>query len=205
MMEFFCLTPLPGSEDHQILYGKGVAMDPDMNKYDTEHPVTAHSKMTQTEWEEIPRRMGHLLYAGTSGTHHAPGGRDRHQSKLARRSPSAFFPIHRDRECPPAAGRYLSAEISRDRRRLLRSSQCGPSIPVCGIRPPSSCKLCEPRHLFALAKTIKADPRRRPIWTRPCRRPSKTTESLDLFNQSDAARHAVQHERHVRELTAAAN
>ena len=43
MMEFFCLTPLPGSEDHQILYRKGVAMDPDMNKYDTEHPVTAHS------------------------------------------------------------------------------------------------------------------------------------------------------------------
>ena len=44
MMEFFCLTPLPGSEDHQILYRKGVAMDPDMNKYDTEHAVVGASQ-----------------------------------------------------------------------------------------------------------------------------------------------------------------
>ena len=62
MMEFFCLTPLPGSEDHQILYRKGVAMDPDMNKYDTEHPVTAHSKMTQTEWEAIYRAAWDMYY-----------------------------------------------------------------------------------------------------------------------------------------------
>jgi radical SAM superfamily enzyme YgiQ (UPF0313 family) len=50
MLEFFILTPLPGSEDHKILYEKGVAMDPDMNKYDVEHVVTAHPKMTADEW-----------------------------------------------------------------------------------------------------------------------------------------------------------
>src|SRR5262245_19415001 len=50
MLEFFVLTPLPGSEDHKILYEKGVAMDPDMNKYDVEHVVTAHPKMTADEW-----------------------------------------------------------------------------------------------------------------------------------------------------------
>jgi hypothetical protein len=26
-VEFFCLTPLPGSEDHQVLWKKGVAME----------------------------------------------------------------------------------------------------------------------------------------------------------------------------------
>ncbi len=51
MLEFFVLTPLPGSEDHKVLWEKGVWMDPDMNKYDVEHVVTAHPKMTAGEWE----------------------------------------------------------------------------------------------------------------------------------------------------------
>ena len=41
-VEFFCLTPLPGSEDHQKLWNQGVAMDPDLNTYDVEHVCTAH-------------------------------------------------------------------------------------------------------------------------------------------------------------------
>ncbi|HEX7564059.1 MAG TPA: radical SAM protein, partial [Bradyrhizobium sp.] len=36
LLEFFCLTPLPGSEDHQVLWKNGIAMDPDLNKYDVE-------------------------------------------------------------------------------------------------------------------------------------------------------------------------
>ena len=47
ILEFFCLTPLPGSEDHKVLWQKGVPMDPDMNKYDLEHVVTAHARMSQ--------------------------------------------------------------------------------------------------------------------------------------------------------------
>ena len=38
ILEFFILTPLPGSEDHKVAYDNGVWMDPDMNKYDTYHP-----------------------------------------------------------------------------------------------------------------------------------------------------------------------
>ncbi len=52
IMEFMCLTPLPGSEDHKKLYLKGVPMDPDMNKYDVEHVCTAHPRMTKEEWEK---------------------------------------------------------------------------------------------------------------------------------------------------------
>ena len=37
LLEFFYLTPLPGSEDHQTLHRKGIWMDPDLNNYDTEH------------------------------------------------------------------------------------------------------------------------------------------------------------------------
>ncbi len=52
IMEFFILTPLPGSEDHKVLHGKGVWMDPDMNKYDTNHVVTAHPKMSDQELQD---------------------------------------------------------------------------------------------------------------------------------------------------------
>jgi len=51
MLEFFLLTPLPGSEDHKKLHMNGVAMDPDLNKYDLDHVTTAHPTMSKAEWE----------------------------------------------------------------------------------------------------------------------------------------------------------
>ena len=62
VIEFFCLTPLPGSEDHQVLWKKGVAMDPDLNTYDVEHVCTAHPKMSKQEWEDIYREAWSLYY-----------------------------------------------------------------------------------------------------------------------------------------------
>ena len=53
ILEFFCLTPLPGSEDHKTLHLKGVPMDPDMNKYDLEHVTTAHPIMSKDEWQGV--------------------------------------------------------------------------------------------------------------------------------------------------------
>ena len=51
ILEFFYLTPLPGSEDHQKLVNAGIAVDPDLNKYDLNHVCTAHPKMSREEWE----------------------------------------------------------------------------------------------------------------------------------------------------------
>src|SRR5436190_1361396 len=51
VLEFFFLTPLPGSEDHQKLVQAGVPVDPDLNKYDLNHVCTAHSRMSKKEWE----------------------------------------------------------------------------------------------------------------------------------------------------------
>ncbi len=53
ILEFFCLTPLPGSEDHKNLHLRGVAMDPDMNNYDLEHVCTAHAIMSNEEWIKV--------------------------------------------------------------------------------------------------------------------------------------------------------
>jgi len=55
ILEFFCLTPLPGSEDHKKLFTNGVPMDPDMNNYDLEHVCTGHAKMTKEQWEGVYR------------------------------------------------------------------------------------------------------------------------------------------------------
>ncbi len=55
ILEFFFLTPLPGSEDHKTLYTKGVPMDPDMNNYDLEHVCTAHPLMSADAWRQVYR------------------------------------------------------------------------------------------------------------------------------------------------------
>jgi hypothetical protein len=62
MLEFNILTPLPGSEDHQVLWKKGVDMDGDLNKYDLEHAVTDHPKMTRPELEAIYQEAWSLYY-----------------------------------------------------------------------------------------------------------------------------------------------
>jgi hypothetical protein len=53
LLEFFCLTPLPGSEDHKKLHSRGVPMDPDMNTYDLEHACTAHPLMSKETWTKV--------------------------------------------------------------------------------------------------------------------------------------------------------
>jgi len=55
ILEFFFLTPLPGSEDHKNLYLKGVPMDPDMNNYDLEHVCAPHPLMSKESWEKVYR------------------------------------------------------------------------------------------------------------------------------------------------------
>jgi hypothetical protein len=55
ILEFFYLTPLPGSEDHKNLHIREVPMDPDMNKYDLEHACTAHPVMSKETWEQVYR------------------------------------------------------------------------------------------------------------------------------------------------------
>ena len=63
LLEFFCLTPLPGSEDHQKLFKAGVPLDPDLNKYDLEHVCTAHQTMTKAEWEGVYRKAWETYYS----------------------------------------------------------------------------------------------------------------------------------------------
>jgi radical SAM superfamily enzyme YgiQ (UPF0313 family) len=206
MMEFFCLTPLPGSEDHQILHRKGVAMDADMNKYDTEHVVTAHPQMTKAQWEAVYRAAWDIYYA------------PEHLERIMRRAGVTnislsslagtllhFSQFTATENIHPLQGGILRLKFRRDRRPDFAIE------PVWIFYPRylwnTGSKLLRfaraARHLYGLAKSIKADPRKKAYMDQALAPAvDDDLDSLELFNQNDAARNAVLHERHVRELTA---
>ncbi len=62
LLEFFLLTPLPGSEDHKRQRATGVWMDPDLNKYDLTHRVSHHPTMSDAEWEAAYRTAWATFY-----------------------------------------------------------------------------------------------------------------------------------------------
>ena len=55
ILEFFFLTPLPGSEDHKVLHLKGAWMEGDMNNYDLEHVCAHHAIMSADQWRGVYR------------------------------------------------------------------------------------------------------------------------------------------------------
>ena len=165
MMLFYCLTPLPGSEDHLTLWRRGVAMDADMNLYDSEHAVVDHPKMSRTEWEHIYREAWRIYYT------------PEHCRTVLRRAAAAnldlgpwpitflFVAVRQLGTGPSAAGRRVPPEIShRSSPRL--SDRAGlvvlPKIcvydrrqahTVCDRRPqavsdiPGHCQGSEPRRV----------------------------------------------------------
>ena len=62
LLEFFYLTPLPGSEDHLKLHKAGAWLDPDLNKYDLNHICTTHPKMSRAEWDHAYRQAWQRYY-----------------------------------------------------------------------------------------------------------------------------------------------
>jgi radical SAM superfamily enzyme YgiQ (UPF0313 family) len=83
ILQFYILTPLPGSEDHKVLHERGVPMDPDMNKYDLEHACTAHPNMSIEVLEQV---------------YHAAWGRfytDEHVKTVLRRAFASGIPMNK--------------------------------------------------------------------------------------------------------------
>lgn len=63
IIEFTCLTPLPGSEDHRKMYEAGVPMDSDLNRYDIHHVTSPHPLMSREEWENAYKNVWTQYYS----------------------------------------------------------------------------------------------------------------------------------------------
>jgi radical SAM superfamily enzyme YgiQ (UPF0313 family) len=63
ILEFFMLSPAPGSRDHREMYLRGDWMAPDLNLYDAEHAAMLHPRMSAEEWKSIYERAWDLYYS----------------------------------------------------------------------------------------------------------------------------------------------
>ena len=63
ILELFYLTPLPGSEDHKVLWQNGAWMDDDLNRYDLYHRVAHHPKMSDADWDDAYRAAWESFYS----------------------------------------------------------------------------------------------------------------------------------------------
>ena len=208
ILEFFCLTPLPGSEDHKVLWQKGVWMDPDMNKYDVEHVVTGHARMSKEDWEGIYREAWDTYYT------------PEHMATVMRRAAATgtrlsrllsmlvwFSMSVRVEKVHPLQSGIFRLKYRRDRRPGL------PLEPAWAFYPKYSYEILSKhaalaRQWWRLARVrrrIKADPNAR-AYTDQALRPSDDDEieSLEMFTQSDAARAAVKRAQDQAKLTALA-
>lgn len=195
LLEFHVLTPLPGSEDHQRLHKAGIAMDPDLNKYDLEHATTAHPAMSALELEKA--------YQDAWFTYYSP----EHMKTVMRRAAATgsapgkvlfllvwYYLSFALEKIHPLQGGYLRRKFRRDRR------------PGMGLENPlvfypkyaaefvykhvELARVLAPQWLFL--KSLKRDPRAgdyRDLALTPV--VESEMDSLELFTVNDAAKSAV--------------
>jgi hypothetical protein len=205
ILEFFCLTPLPGSEDHKVLWQKGEWMHEDMNLYDGEHAVAHHPKMSKEEWEQV--------YQSAWKTYYTP----EHMETILRRGAAVDCSMSRlvsfvflfCSSVPLEGAHPLQGGLLRRKYRLDRR----PGLPIEPIwafyakyawnfvtKYSRAVRLL--LWLHATNRRVKNDPNRY-TYTDLAMTPvtEDETERLELFTHSEAARDAVAHVHKIEQLT----
>jgi hypothetical protein len=205
ILEFFVLTPLPGSEDHKVLWQQGAWMDPDMNKYDVEHVVANHSRMTAEEWRQAYKDAWRAFYTPD------------HMRTILRRAAaanmgltrlaavlfffSAAFPVE---GLHPLQGGAIRLKYRLDRRPTF------PIEPVWKFYPgyfwehvSKHARLAKQWLMLDLmVRRVRSDQKVRPYMDLALTPVTEDeTETLEIFRQNQAARSNVAHARKVHELT----
>jgi hypothetical protein len=207
ILEFFCLTPLPGSEDHKVLWQRGEWMHPDMNMYDGEHAVAHHAQMSKEAWEEVYRTVWESYFTRE------------HMETILRRAAANNCSMSRlvsfmflfcysvpIENVHPLQGGLLRRKYRKDRRPGF------PIEPIWSFYPKFAWQVVDKlaRALRLLwwihvaSRRIQSDPDRHAYvdqaLTPVC---DDETEKLELFTHSEAARHAVEHAQKIAHLTGA--
>jgi radical SAM superfamily enzyme YgiQ (UPF0313 family) len=205
IVEFFCLTPLPGSEDHQALWRSGIAMDKDLNNYDLEHVCTAHPLMSDSEWTSI--------YNEAWSAYYSPD----HMEVLLRRAGASgikmsslvkllyqFSTMHLLEGVHPLQSGIFRLR-HRDERRPGLSSENALFFRIklaADLTRKSWVALSTLTRLSYAAIRISYDPNRLKYADEAMARVTDEDElNLDLLNQTAGAKEAVAHQKKVFELT----
>ena len=207
VLEFFFLTPLPGSEDHKVLRSKGVPLDPDLNKYDLEHALAPHANMTKAEWEKLYRDAWTIYYT------------PEHIETILRRAQACGINILRlaqiilwfaqslaIEKVHPLQGGFIRLKARRERRPEL------PLAPVWQFYPWVARDFLV-KHvrvavaawgIFRIYRRVAASAAQ--PYTDQAMTPvsEDETQTLELFTHNKSAREAVDHARKVKTLTGAA-
>ena len=110
-LEFFCLTPLPGSQDHQVLYRKGEWMHEDLNLL--RWRARGHQPSENDQGgvgRNLSDRVDDLLYARARRNHPAARGGNQLQPVAHAGSRVLVLHVGSGGKCPPSARRPASPE-----------------------------------------------------------------------------------------------
>lgn len=205
ILEFFCLTPLPGSEDHKRLWQQGLPMDSDLNKYDVEHVVIDHPRMSRQAWASTYRAAWDQYYS-----------REHVLTILRRAAASGIKPfwlldVLAEFRSAVAVHNLHPLQGGVWRRRRRRDRRPGsPLEPVWRFYPKYVWTLSRNlmftiwnlASLFALICFVWGNPRRkayRDLALSPVR--PEETENLQIFTHNAGAQGAVRHARKIAALT----
>ena len=205
ILEFFCLTPTPGCEDHKKLWERGVPMDADYNRYDAEHVCTAHPNMTREQWEEVYRKAWDMYYS------------PEHIETIMRRGAATGTPMSNladmllffsaavplENVHPLQCG-YFRLKRRTDRRPTFPIEPVWQFYPkyVTDMIRKSISYVKRGLAIHKMKRRIQKDPKRNSYMDDALKPVSmQDAEVLALFTHSETARKAVQHTRKVAELT----
>jgi radical SAM superfamily enzyme YgiQ (UPF0313 family) len=205
VLEFFFLTPLPGSEDHKLLWSKGVPLDPDLNKYDLEHALVPHANMSRAEWEKLYRDAWEIYYT------------PEHIETILRRAQACGINIWRLAQIilwfaaslavervHPLQGGFFRLKNRRERRPELQIEPIWKFYPQLAF----DFSLKHARivrkawQIFRIYRRVAADAHL--PYSDQAMTPvtEEETQTLELFTHNESAREAVDHARKIKTLTA---
>ncbi len=205
VLEFFFLTPLPGSEDHKVLVAKGAPLDPDLNKYDLEHALTPHPKMNKAEWEKLYRDAWAIYYT------------PEHIETILRRAQAYGINILRlaqiilwfaaslaVEKVHPLQGGFLRLKNRHERRPELPISPAWKFYPwlAADFLVKHGRIVMSAWIIFRIYRRVAADAHL--SYTDQAMMPvtDEETAHLELFTHNQSAREAVDHARKIKTLTA---
>jgi radical SAM superfamily enzyme YgiQ (UPF0313 family) len=196
VLEFFMLTPLPGSEDHRRMHEAGEWMDPDLNKYNLHHRLTKHPRMSDEEWDSAYREA----WASFFTWEHMETVARRHARRPANRPKKALQYLNEFKMLYEIEGlQVLEGGIFRRKRR--RSRRPGfKREPAILFYPryvaETAVKACRYLNGFrkerAMIKRVLADPKRYDYTDLSLQPPSaEEFETLGLFQETTGGTAAV--------------